>query len=47
GAITGPKTISDSITEGYAAAMKTYEYVTKGVWDESDFAKKRVEVAHH
>ncbi len=47
GAITGPKTISDSITEGYAAAMKAYEYVTRGIWDESDFAKKRIEVAHH
>ncbi|MEM0373334.1 MAG: CoB--CoM heterodisulfide reductase iron-sulfur subunit A family protein [Sulfolobaceae archaeon] len=34
GAITGPKTISDSITEGYAAASKAYLYVTKGIWEE-------------
>jgi len=43
GAITGPKTISDSITEGYAAAMKAYEYITKGIWEEP----VQVEVAHH
>ncbi|WP_371810364.1 FAD-dependent oxidoreductase [Acidianus sp. RZ1] len=46
GALTGPKTISDSITEGYAAAMKAYEYVTKGIWDESSFGKA-VEVVKH
>ncbi|BCU66680.1 pyridine nucleotide-disulfide oxidoreductase [Sulfolobales archaeon HS-7] len=33
GALTGPKTMSDSITEGQAAAMKAYEYVTKGIWE--------------
>ncbi len=32
GALTGPKTISDSITEGTAAAIKAYEYATKGIW---------------
>ncbi|MEM1599753.1 MAG: CoB--CoM heterodisulfide reductase iron-sulfur subunit A family protein [Sulfolobaceae archaeon] len=49
GAITGPKTISDSITEGYAAALKAYEYATSGKWEESDFAKKSAEaqVVHH
>ncbi|TRM99359.1 pyridine nucleotide-disulfide oxidoreductase [Sulfolobus sp. F1] len=49
GAITGPKTISDSITEGYAAAMKAYEYVTSGIWEDSDYYKKTAEakVVHH
>lgn len=47
GALTGPKTISDSITEGSAAAMKAYEYVTKGIWEDSDFAKRKIEVAQH
>jgi len=46
GAITGPKTISDSITEGYAAAIKAYEYVTKGIWDEP-VKVAAAEVAHH
>ncbi|AEE94571.1 FAD-dependent pyridine nucleotide-disulfide oxidoreductase [Acidianus hospitalis W1] len=43
GAITGPKTIADSITEGQAAAMKAYEYITKGVWEEP----VKVEVVGH
>jgi heterodisulfide reductase subunit A len=43
GAITGPKTIADSITEGQAAAMKAYEYITKGVWEEP----VKVEVVKH
>lgn len=43
GAITGPKTIADSITEGQAAAMKAYEYITKGVWEEPI----KVEVVKH
>jgi heterodisulfide reductase subunit A len=43
GAITGPKTIADSITEGQAAAMKAYEYITKGVWEEP----VKVEVVEH
>jgi len=47
GALTGPKTISDSITEGSAAAMKAYEYITKGIWEDSDFAKRKIEVAQH
>ncbi|MBP1357854.1 MAG: CoB--CoM heterodisulfide reductase iron-sulfur subunit A family protein, partial [Sulfolobus sp.] len=49
GAITGPKTIADSITEGTAAAIKAYEYVTKGIWEESDFTKKtaEIQVTHH
>jgi heterodisulfide reductase subunit A len=43
GAITGPKTISDSITEGYAAAIKAYEYITRGIWEEP----VKVEVVKH
>ncbi|AGE70303.1 CoB--CoM heterodisulfide reductase iron-sulfur subunit A family protein [Sulfolobus acidocaldarius] len=46
GAITGPKGISDSITEGYAAALKAYQYVTSGVWEESNFGKMQ-QVIHH
>lgn len=48
GTLTGPKTISDSITEGTAAAIKAYEYATRGIWEESDFNKKVVaQVVHH
>lgn len=43
GALTGPKTISDSITEGAAAAMKAYEYITRSIWEEP----MKVEVKAH
>ncbi|BBD71989.1 pyridine nucleotide-disulfide oxidoreductase [Sulfodiicoccus acidiphilus] len=43
GALTGPKTISDSIMEGQAAAMKTFQYVTSGLWE----TPVKVEVAQH
>ena len=46
GAITGPKTIADSITEGQAAAIKAYEYVSKGIWEEAP-RKVAAEVVRH